>query len=95
MQFTLTWQSFVAAAAIIGAILALIGYLRKIFGWVESPGKNRQELNVIKTELTLIVYGLQACLDGLQQLGANHTVPIAKEKLDKYINQLAHDQLKQ
>ena len=39
-----------------------------------------------RKELTLIVYALSACLDGLGQLGANHTVPVAKDKLDKYIN---------
>ena len=38
-------------------------------------------------------YALQACLDGLEQLGANHNVPEAKDKLSKYINQQAHDQL--
>ena len=43
-----------------------------------------------KEERTLVVYALSACLDGLQQLGANHTVPKAKDKLDKYINKQAH-----
>lgn len=41
-------------------------------------------------ENCLLCYGLSACLDGLMQLGANHTVPVAKEKLDKYLNQKAH-----
>ena len=45
-----------------------------------------------RKELTLIVYALSACLDGLGQLGANHTVPVAKDKLDKYINKQAHQQ---
>ena len=52
-----------------------------------------EDVKQIKTEQTLIVYALFACLDGLEQLGANHTVPVAKDKLNKYINQLAHDQL--
>ena len=42
--------------------------------------------------MTLIVYCSSATLDGLMQLGANHTVPIAKDKLDKYINLKAHEQ---
>ena len=45
----------------------------------------------IKDENCLICFGLSACLDGLQQLGANHTVPVAKDKLDKYLNQQAHE----
>lgn len=44
----------------------------------------------MKEENTLMCYALMACLDGLMQLGANHTVPVAKEKLDKYLNQQAH-----
>ena len=45
-----------------------------------------------RKEPPLIVYALSACLDGLGQLGANHTVPVAKDKLDKYINKQAHHQ---
>ena len=41
----------------------------------------------------MITYALSACLDGLHQLGANSSVTDAKDKLDKYINQQAHDQL--
>lgn len=44
----------------------------------------------LKDENCLICFALSACLDGLEQLGANHTVPKAKDKLDKYINQQAH-----
>lgn len=43
-------------------------------------------------ELTLVCFGLSACLDGLIQLGCNHTVTTAKDKLDKYINNMAHKQ---
>ena len=56
--------------------------------------KQRHEEDVaqIQEENCLICYALAACLDGLMQLGANHTVPLAKEKLDKYLNQQAHKQ---
>ena len=55
--------------------------------------KEHHEADVqrIKDENCLICFGLSACLDGLQQLGANHTVPVAKDKLDKYLNQQAHE----
>ena len=49
-----------------------------------------KDIDKIKEENTLIVFALSACLDGLQQLGANHTVTVAKDKLDKYINKRAH-----
>jgi hypothetical protein len=52
--------------------------------------KQDEEIKNIKEEDKLICYALSACLDGLMQLGANHTVPVAKDKLDKYLNQQAH-----
>ena len=39
---------------------------------------------------SLLCYGMSAALDGLIQLGANHSVPDAKDKLDKYLNKEAH-----
>lgn len=93
MQITLTWQSVVTAAAIIGALVAVVSYLKKLFGWFARQEQQDKEIKSIKSELGLIVYSMRACLDGLEQLGANHTVPDAKSKLDKYINQRAHDQL--
>jgi hypothetical protein len=45
----------------------------------------------MKEENTLLCFGIAAALDGLIQLGANHNVTMAKEKLDKYLNQKAHD----
>ena len=61
-----------------------------IYKWYLKQEKQDKDIAHIKEEDTLIVFALSACLDGLQQLGANHTVPIAKDKLDKYINQQAH-----
>lgn len=48
------------------------------------------DIKRIKEENCLMMYGLSACLDGLLQQGCNHSVPRAKEKIDKYLNQMAH-----
>lgn len=48
------------------------------------------EIERIKKENAILCFALSACLDGLIQLGANHGVPVAKEKLDKYLNEKAH-----
>ena len=52
--------------------------------------RHERDLKRVKEENSLICYALSACLDGLMQLGANHTVPDAKERLDKYLNEQAH-----
>lgn len=54
--------------------------------------ENQREIKKINKENTLICEALVACLDGLEQLGANHTVPEAKSKLSKHLNNAAHDE---
>ena len=51
-----------------------------------------QETEHIKREDALVIFALRACLDGLQQKGCNGRVTEAIRKIDKYINQAAHDQ---
>ena len=57
---------------------------------MEKDQKQDADIQRLKEENCLIVFGLSACLDGLQQLGCNHTVTTAKDKIDKYRNQQAH-----
>ena len=97
----ITWQTIITAGAVLAAVLAIGGVIFKIYKWVlaqEQQSKAIEELKKvhnadvknINEESTLVCFALSACLDGLIQLGANHTVPEAKAKLDKYLNQQAH-----
>lgn len=92
-------QDIITAGAVVSAVMLLIGCAVKLFRWVNHQAEQDERMDRIekaaaaeRKELTLIVYALSACLDGLGQLGANHTVPVAKDKLDKYINKQAHQQ---
>ena len=92
-------QTIITTAAVIAAIIAIVGYYNKIHDWINHQTEQDKRMDKIeraaateRKELTLIVYALSACLDGLGQLGANHTVPVAKDTLDKYINKQAHQQ---
>lgn len=98
----ITWQTIITAGAVLSALGLLIGLLLKGHKFYLKQGEQGKEITSlkkhheadvqrIKEENCLICFALSACLDGLQQLGANHTVPIAKEKLDKYLNQQAHE----
>ena len=92
-------QTIITTAAVIAAIIAIVGYYNKVYSWVKHQEEQDERMDRIekaaaveRKELTLIVYALSACLDGLGQLGANHTVPVAKDKLDKYIHKQAQHQ---
>ena len=87
---TVSADTIIPIAAVIGALGVIFGVVFAVYRWYLKQEKQDKDIAHIKEEDTLIVFALSACLDGLQQLGANHTVPIAKDKLDKYINQRAH-----
>lgn len=90
MGITINADTIITIAAVITALGVIFGVVFAIYKWYLKQEKQDKDIAHIKEEDTLIVFALSACLDGLQQLGANHTVPIAKDKLDKYINQQAH-----
>lgn len=85
------WQIIITAGAVVSALGILLGVIIKGYKWFQKIKQNEEDIRKIKEEDCLICFALSACLDGLQQLGANHTVPVAKEKLDKYLNQQAHE----
>lgn len=92
MQITLSWQSVVTAAAIIGAVVAVVSYLRKLFGWFERQERQDEKINSIMEEQTLLTYGTLACLKGLKEQGCNGPVTEAIDKIEKHLNKAAHDQ---
>lgn len=94
-------QTLITIAGVLSAVGIIGGVIFKIFKWYLKQNKQDDEisklralhiedLNCVKEENTLICFALLACLDGLQQLGANHSVPVAKEKLEKHLNKQAH-----
>lgn len=95
-------QTIITAGSVLAAAGAFIGVFLKAHKWylkqeeqsvqiAELKAQHEDDIRHIKKENTLVCYGLSACLDGLQQLGCNHTVPKAKEKLDKHLNEQAHE----
>ena len=101
MQITLTWQSVITAAAIVGAVVALVSYFSKLVRWVDKQSKQDEDIKALrkhheedmastKEELTLVVYGVLACLKGLNEQGCNGPVTEAVGKLEEYLNKKAH-----
>ena len=94
-------QTIITAGAVVTACLTVFGVGRSFAKYlcsVKDRARTRAEHSTaqdkdiarLKEENQLICYGLSAALDGLDQLGANHSVPIAKNKLQKYLNEQAH-----
>ena len=90
MVVTLSWQTILSAAAIVGAFVALVAYLRKLFGWFERQEKQDKEISDIKDEQAILVKGMLACLKGLQELKCDGPVTDAITEIEDHINKKAH-----
>lgn len=53
--------------------------------------KESEDLKAVKDELCILSYGMLAALDGLQQLHCNGNVTKAHDRLEKHLNQKAHE----
>ena len=102
MHIDITAENIITAAGVLAAITAIVAFFIKLYKKSEKPDENAKliaelkaqhedDIQHIKKENMLVCYALSACLDGLLQLGCNHTVPDAKMKLDKHLNQQAHE----
>ncbi len=92
-NITISVGTILSVASVITAVITIGGVIFAIYRWYLRQNRDTEEIKKLKHENAIICYALSACLDGLIQLGANHNVPIVKDKLDKYINQTAHDQI--
>ena len=101
MQITLTWQGVITAAAVVSALGVLIGILVKIVRWMDRQKQqdtdienleslHKDDMNTMKQEQTLLVYGILACLKGLKEQGCNGPVTEAINKIEKHLNENAH-----
>ena len=80
----------------LAALLTALGVIGGAALWdvkfVDRQKKQDQELTAIRKEQTLICYGVMACLRGLKEQGCDGPVTAALDKLEKHLNQAAHEE---
>ena len=102
MNITITWQTIITAFAAASAVVGLVAYFSKVVRWVDKQNKqdtdlqelkkhHEEDIKHIKAEQTLLVEGILACLQGLQEKGCNGPVTKAIEKYKQYLNEKAHE----
>lgn len=82
----------VELAKVIEALAVVGGLIFAIFKLWAKLDKRDKEIDEMKSELCMHTYVLLAVLDGLKQQGCNGPVTEAREKLQKHMNKMAHDQ---
>lgn len=92
------------AAGVLGVLGSAVTLVFRVHKWylkqeeqnrtiAQLQHKHAVDIGRINRENQLIIVALSACLDGLMQLGANHSVPTAKHQLDTHLNQQAHSEM--
>lgn len=80
----------ITIAGLITALTVIVGSLAKVHNWYLKQEEQGKEIADIKSEQRLSIEIQFSILDGLEQLGCNHTVPAAKRRLEEYLNEQAH-----
>lgn len=91
MEVTITADTIIKLAALLAAFGTIGGVVVWAVRFVERQKKQDKEIAAIRKEQTLICYGIRACLQGLKEQGCDGPVTTALDKLDKHLNQAAHE----
>lgn len=92
MEVTITADGIIKLASLLGALGVIGGMALWAYKFVARNKKQDEELKSIRREQTLICYGVLACLKGLKEQGCNGPVTAALDKLEKHLNEAAHDE---
>lgn len=87
---TLSTQTLITLAAMVGAAAALLGYGTRFFTWFQRQRQQDADIAALKSEQCLLIYGVLACLKGLKEQGCNGPVTEAIQKIEKHLNIEAH-----
>ena len=97
----ITVQGVITAAAFVSALTVIITLLIKVLRFIDRQKKqdgelaeirhiHKSDMDAMKKEQTLLVYGILACLKGLKEQGCNGPVTEAINTIEKHLNENAH-----
>lgn len=89
----ITPQGLITAGAVIAALVAIFGYYNRVYKFIMQQKKQDEDIKAMKEELTILTYGVLACLKGLKEQGCNGAVTDAINNTEKFLNQKAHGQI--
>ncbi len=92
MAVTISAGDIITAASLLAAFGSLGGVIVWWIKFIERDKQQDKELKAIRREQTLVCFGVLACLKGLKEQGCNGPVTEALNKLEKHLNQAAHEE---
>lgn len=85
-------NTIITAASLLTAVVAIFSAIFAIYRWYLKQNRQDEEIKAMKKEQCLLTYGVLACLKGLKEQGCNGPVTEAIDKIEKHVNQAAHEQ---
>lgn len=82
----------ITAASLLSAVIVIFTVIFSIYRWYLRQNQQDNEIKHIKQEQTIMIYGILAALKGLKEQGCNGPVTEAINKIEKHINNQAHNQ---
>lgn len=92
MEVTISAETLIELAALLTALGVIGGVALWAVKFVARQKKQDLELAAIRREQQLICYGVMACLKGLKEQGCDGPVTAALDKMEKHLNQAAHEE---
>ena len=85
------YDTIITCASVITALVVIFSAIFSVYRWYLKQSRQDEEIAKLKKEQCLLTYGVLACLKGLKEQGCNGPVSEAINKIEKHINQEAHD----
>lgn len=84
-------DTVIKAASVISSIGVIIGVIVAVYKVFQINKRQSEFIKSIEDEQTLLCYGLKGALQGLIEQGCNGPCKDALDKLEKHLNQKAHE----
>ena len=78
-------------ASVFSSLVVIFGAIFSIYRFVVNQAHQDREIKKVKEEQEIVCVGVLACLRGLREQGCDGPVDEAITKLEKHLNQQAHN----
>lgn len=86
------FHTIITVGEVIAAVITIGTACLVVLKWFQKQNKQDADIAALKEETCLLTYGILACLKGLKEQGCNGPVTEAVNKIEKHLNEKAHDQ---
>ncbi len=88
---TIDHTFIITAASVLSSMVVIFSAAVAVYKWIRRQEEQDKDIKRTKEEQALLTYGVLACLKGLKEQGCDGPVEEAINKIEKHINQVAHE----